>query len=157
VSFIKGDKRAMQTFLPYPSFYDIAHTLDDKRLGKQRVEGLQILNVITRSEYVGGWVNHPAVNMWRGYEDALKIYVNCMIVEWERRGFQNTMQYYDVHGVVGLPWWLDDARIHDSHKSNLLRKAPEYYKAFGWNVPENLPYFWPVEGRSHTKVSLPKT
>ena len=137
----------MQTFLPYASFYDTARTLDDKRLGKQRVEALQILNVITKPDYVGGWVNHPAVNMWRGYEDALKIYTNCMIIEWQRRGYQNTMQYYDVYGVIAFPWWLGDPRIHDSHKSNLLRKYPEYYSTLSWHVPDNLPYFWPVEGR----------
>ncbi|GAC1402455.1 MAG: MSMEG_6728 family protein [Ktedonobacteraceae bacterium] len=144
----------MQTFLPYASFYDTARVLDDKRLGKQRVEALQILNVIAKPiEYVGGWVNHPAVNMWRGYEDALKIYTNCMIVEWQRRGYQNTMQYYEVRGVITLPWWLGDTRIHASHKSNLLRKFPEYYRVLGWNVPDNLPYFWPVENRPNPKFS----
>ncbi len=147
----------MQTFLPYPSFYDTAHTLDDKRLGKQRVEALQILNVIGRGETAGGWVNHPAVNMWRGYEDALKIYTNCMIIEWERRGYHNTMQYYDVHGIIPFPWWLGDTRIHDSHKANLLRKFPEYYKAFDWHVPDDLPYYWPVEGRPVVKATKAKS
>ncbi len=141
----------MQTFFPYPSFYDTARTLDNQRLGKQRVEARQILNVIGRGESVGGWVNHPAVNMWRGYEGALKIYTNCMIVEWERRGFQNTMRYYDICGIISLPWWLNDSRIHDSHKSNLLRKYPEYYKTFDWHVPDDLPYFWPVESRLSVK------
>ncbi len=137
----------MQTFLPYASFYDTARVLDDKRLGKQRVEALQILNVVTKAEYVGGWINHPAVNMWRGYEDALKIYTNCMIIEWERRGYQNTMQHYAVHGVIALPWWLGDSRLHESHQSNLLRKFPEYYGTLGWRVPSDLPYFWPVENK----------
>ena len=36
----------MQTFLPYPDFKKSASCLDYKRLGKQRVEGLQILNAI---------------------------------------------------------------------------------------------------------------
>ena len=35
-------------------------------------------------------------------------------------------------------------RLHRSHQSNLLRKEPAYYRQFGWNVPEDLPYFWPV-------------
>lgn len=136
----------MQTFLPYPSFYDVAHTLDDKRLGKQRVEGLQIINVITTPNYVGGWMNHPAVNMWRGYEDALKMYTNCVIVEWIRRGYQNTMQLYEISSPIVLPWWLGDERVHSSHKSNLLRKYPEYYSQFDWEVSAELPYFWPVAG-----------
>jgi len=36
----------MQTFLPFPDFKKSASCLDYKRLGKQRVEGLQILNAI---------------------------------------------------------------------------------------------------------------
>ncbi|HYK85608.1 MAG TPA: MSMEG_6728 family protein, partial [Ktedonobacteraceae bacterium] len=135
----------MQTFLPYPSFEEVAGILDYRRLGKQRVEGLQIINIITTPDYVGGWMNHPAVKMWRGYENALKLYVNTMIVEWKRRNYQNTMQIYDLSNVeIVYPWWLGDPRLHDSHKSNLLRKEPAYYRQFGWDVPDDLPYFWPV-------------
>ena len=36
----------MQTFLPYESFEDTAKVLDYRRLGKQRVEGMQIINTI---------------------------------------------------------------------------------------------------------------
>lgn len=135
----------MQTFLPYADFHEVAAVLDNKRLGKQRVEGLQILNIITTPNYVGGWMNHPAVHMWRGYAYALQAYVNEMITEWKRRGFQNTMRYYEVrHEEIVMPWWMGDPRLHDSHKSNLLRKYPEFYRQYGWNVPEDLPYFWPV-------------
>ena len=135
----------MQTFLPYPSFTEVASVLDTKRLGKQRVEGSQILHIITMPDYVGGWMVHPAVKMWRGYQYALQLYVNTMITEWKRRGFRNTMQYYDLAGVeIIFPWWLGDLRLHDSHKSNLLRKAPEHYRQFGWAVTDDLPYFWPV-------------
>ena len=74
----------MQTFLPYPSFEETASILDYRRLGKQRVEGFQILNIITQPLYTG------------------------------------------------------------SYKSNLLRKFPAYYRQFHWNVPDDLPYVWPV-------------
>lgn len=36
----------MQTFLPYPDFEDSAHALDQLRLGKQRVENLQIMQAL---------------------------------------------------------------------------------------------------------------
>jgi hypothetical protein len=136
----------MQTFLPYASFEEVAQTLDNRRLGKQRVEGMQILNLLAKpSDYRGGWFNHPAVKMWRGYENALKEYVNSMITEWKRRGYQNTMPYYNLEGIqIAYPWWLGDPRLHRSHQSNLLRKEPAYYRRFGWDVPEDLPYFWPV-------------
>jgi hypothetical protein len=34
--------------------------------------------------------------------------------------------------------------LHDSHRSNLLRKDPQWYGQFGWTVPDDLPYVWPV-------------
>jgi hypothetical protein len=38
----------MQTFLPYPNFAQSAACLDNKRLGKQRVEVLKILNALAK-------------------------------------------------------------------------------------------------------------
>ena len=52
----------MQTFLPYKSFVKSAQCLDNKRLGKQRVEAMQILKSIYIEDY--GWKNHPATKMW---------------------------------------------------------------------------------------------
>jgi hypothetical protein len=40
----------MQTFLPYADFAECARVLDDKRLGKQRVECLQILKALQPPE-----------------------------------------------------------------------------------------------------------
>ena len=37
----------MQTFLPYSDFEQSLSCLDNKRLGKQRVESMQILNILT--------------------------------------------------------------------------------------------------------------
>ena len=51
----------MQTFLPYPDYYQSARCLDNKRLGKQRVEALQIHNIVSGKRTTGGWINHPAV------------------------------------------------------------------------------------------------
>ena len=66
----------MQTFLPFSSIRRSVSSLDNKRLGKQRVEVLQILKAL--SGETKGWVNHPATAMWRGYEDALVFYgVSC--------------------------------------------------------------------------------
>ncbi|HTK06974.1 MAG TPA: MSMEG_6728 family protein [Ktedonobacteraceae bacterium] len=138
----------MQTFLPCADFAESAHILDNRRLGKQRVEGQQILTIISTPNYIGAWMNHPAVHMWRGYDAALKRYVNEMIKEWQRRGFQNTMAYHDVKEYeIVYPWWIGDPRFHDSHKSNLLRKEPAYYQQFGWDVADDLPYYWPVSSK----------
>jgi len=98
----------MQTFLPYPDFIRSAQTLDWKRLGKQRVEGMQLLKAILGERkldgnFYNGWINHPATKMWSSYPDALKVYTNTMINEWILRGYKNNMQLYEVpkNKIVG--------------------------------------------------------
>lgn len=132
----------MQTFLPEPSFLTSAMCLDNKRLGKQRVEAMQILNALRNPNH--GWRHHPAVKMWRGYEHALAAYMNCCIHVWKSRGFRNTMKLADIPEEFAFPHWFGNKEFHDSHKSNLLRKAPEHYQQFNWNVPDDLPYVWPT-------------
>ena len=79
----------MQTFLPYNDFKKTAACLDNRRLGKQRVEAYQILRIISGKRTSGGWLRHPAVLMWKGFSDALAAYQNSMITEWIDRGFNN--------------------------------------------------------------------
>lgn len=62
----------MQTFLPYPDFTESAAVLDRDRLGKQRVEALEVLRGPTVPGC--GWRNHPAARMRIGYEEALVRY-----------------------------------------------------------------------------------
>lgn len=138
----------MQTFVPLGTdFTGTAKVLDRMRLGKQRVEGLQILNALTgRSK---GWVNHPAVKMWKGYEPALVQYVVAMCDEWVSRGYKDTCKDKvlaigeSFPSAVITPPWLDDPEVQLSHRSNLVRKLPEHYGEF-WNVPNDLPYKWVV-------------
>ena len=135
----------MQTFLPYSDFTLCARVLDNQRLGKQRVEAKQILNALKRrkAKVGGGWVNHPAVIMWEGYEDALKQYYNIVIVEWVSRGFDNNMELYLLPEEIIYPNWLGDNKLHASHRSNLLRKNPNHYGELGWGEDNSLPYYWP--------------
>ena len=132
----------MQTFLPYPNFTDSVKVLDNKRLGKQRVEAYQILLCL---EKPNRWKNHPAVKMWKGYEPALCEYMNACIDEWISRGFKNTMKHIHLTIVTfPMPHWMGNSEFHASHRSNLLRKYSIYYEKFGWTEPNNLPYIWPV-------------
>ena len=84
----------MQTFLPYPDFEQSAAVLDRARLGKQRVETMQLMNAMLRQylgESVSGWINHPAKRMWDGYAWALLQYQIAVISEWVRvRGYKDT-------------------------------------------------------------------
>jgi hypothetical protein len=149
----------MQTFLPVADFADSARLLDSPRLGKQRVETLQILRAIELPDY--GWANHPAVLMWRGRTPALVAYGLAMARIWRERGFGDTTETQigefapQVVGVPQaeladaglLPSWLGDEALHRSHRSNLIAKDPDFYRPrfaelFG-PEPDDLPYVWP--------------
>lgn len=103
----------MQTFLPYPDFVRSANCLDNRCLGTQRVEVLQLLNVLTfgtktlfnitgrryvrditgadlSEKYDSPWHNHPVVKMWRGYENELIVYGLSICYEWVSRGYKDT-------------------------------------------------------------------
>ena len=137
----------MQTFLPYQSFEQSAQCLDYKRLGKQRVEAMQIFNALTgvptkSGKSYTGWLNHPAVIMWKGCEEALLMYKNKMIEEWILRGYNNTMEIVGVSDDVTMPHWLGDNRVHSSHRSNLLRKDYKFYSQYNWEEPDSMEYYW---------------
>ncbi len=116
--------------------------LDRQRLGKQRLECQQILSAIRNG---GGWARHPAVKMWRGYEPALELYLDCCIREWVRRGYTNNMpERLPPLDTIVMPPWLGRGDFHASHRSALLGKLPEWYSHFGWAEQPGLPYVWPV-------------
>ena len=145
----------MQTFLPYASFTETATVLDYQRLGKQRVETLQILMALGGIE--SRWRHHPAVKMWTGCELTLARYGQTMCREWRVRGYSDNtenrilelVQDALVNGVwlPGKndedPWWLGKEGFHKSHRSNLIRKDPGYYGPIWPDVPDCLPYVWP--------------
>jgi len=132
----------MQTFIPYTDFDECARALDYRRLGKQRVECKQILNAIERGS--GGWANHPATRMWRGYEPALRQYMRAIILEWTARGYKNNMEIPNPEDYELPPWWGRE-EIHASHRSALLEKDFEfYYGKWSWEDEPKLAYVWPV-------------
>lgn len=134
----------MQTFLPYPDFLQSVKVLDYRRLGKQRVETFQVLNILLDRTPTKGWRNHPVTRMWTGYEEALKLYQNLTIEEWVKRGYKNTMQLEQLdYKRITLPPWFGQKEFHRSHRSNLLRKDFEYYSQF-FDEPADLEYYWPV-------------
>lgn len=150
-----GRCTSMQTFLPYASFTRSAAVLDRARLGKQRVEVVQIIKALTIPNYP--WFHHPAVLMWKGHEEALVRYGLTMSQEWVARGFEDTCAdlYAPLAGLTlvrtedqlaedgALPDWLGDVDFHRAHQSSLLRKEPEHYLTFFGDVPDDLPYVWP--------------
>ncbi|QIG42268.1 cytoplasmic protein [Nocardioides anomalus] len=149
----------MQTFLPYVDFRRSAEVLDRKRLGKQRVECLQVLRGLTVP--TDGWRHHPAVKMWRGYVEALGRYTLTVCEVWVEGGGADTVaatmsaelaeqavgvpRSQAALGAAGaLPPWLGDEAFHRSHRSALLRKDPDAYRPVFGPDPDDLPYVWPA-------------
>jgi len=103
--------------MPYSDFEKVAKCLDNKRLGKQRIEAWQIYNVLKllkrrgylldkklknilsyeedielATYYPIAWENHPIVKMWKGHEAVLCAYGMDMCYEWSIiRGFKDTL------------------------------------------------------------------
>lgn len=148
----------MQTFLISSSFWQTAECLDKKRLGKQRVEGLQILKAIRDPNY--GWQNHPAVNMWRECPVALFEYTYIICEYWrEVRGYKDSIQNTLIkefpllhqemyHKPTQRPTWFLNKEILDkvtsSHRAALLAKNHKHYNQFKWSDLPKIDYFWPV-------------
>jgi hypothetical protein len=143
----------MQTFLPYSNFHLCAEVLDRQRLGKQRVEALQILRALRQGPITQGratgWYNHPAVQMWKSYETGLMLYLREICAEWVRLGYKDTC--WEKAKLLGhrcenalLPDWLGNESFHLSHQSNLLRKNPTHYSQFFMSISNDLPYVWPA-------------
>jgi hypothetical protein len=159
----------VQTFLPYPDFERSARVLDAKRLGKQRVETIQVVRALTRPTY--GWANHPAVLMWKGYEEALGRYGLTCCEVWTEHGFGDTcavtisadLREFGIHTIrtqgelaagEALPPWLGQERVHLSHQSALVRKDPEHYRPLFPDVADDVPYAWPVRSQAVIEAEL---
>ncbi|WP_018254702.1 MSMEG_6728 family protein [Salinispora mooreana] len=154
----------MQTFLPYPDFLASAAALDQRRLGKQRVEAIQVLRGLIRPGY--GWRHHPAVKMWVGYEEALTRYGLDVCAVWcepgradtcaatlvtdlaAARGMRTVRTQAELAEVGELPPWLGRDDLHLSHRSSLLRKDPEHYRPQFGDIPIDLEYVWPRSDRA---------
>jgi hypothetical protein len=143
-------------FIIKPDLLETAKILDDKRLGKQRVEAKQLIDILEELDATGiitkkGWVKHPALKSWIGYTNHLKVYFNIIVREWIRRGFNNTMLLYQIdespYNVVpcffngrtayydnskfnqySFPFWVSFPPFYMSHQASLCRKNPKHYK-----------------------------
>lgn len=160
----------MQTFMPIATtnFDKIAKVLDNKRLNKQALEGWQIMMTLLELDPEGndrkpkGWVNHPAVKMWRGHEVLLYKYIIAMTNEWLERGFKTTIAQKATDTLVvasnkgklqgeSQPQWMTSPfkfeAIASSHRRALLAKDYNWYSQFAWvedegTMPTTYDYIW---------------
>lgn len=145
-------------FLPFPNIYLSIKCLDNKRLGKQRVECKQIIDLLEEYDRNNtlpnkGWSSHPAFLSWIGYTNQLKVYFNICVREWISRGFDNNMQLYNIDespfnivecyfdgvrvyydnskfNTYSFPYWVSYPPFYKSQQAALLRKDPKHYINF---------------------------
>jgi hypothetical protein len=147
----------VNTFIIDLCFKKSAMALDRTRLWKQVIEAKSILNTI--SGIKSGWANHPAVQMWRGYDECLKYYYNCHLEEWIKRGYKNnTQSFYEINkSKLVYPYWSKLDLFINSHRASLLRKNPSFYEG-KFKIPDifiNNGYFWPSKHKEE-EVLNPK-
>ena len=105
--------------------------LDDKRLGKQRVETYQIWKMVRGLPFDNtkrpanhaslqpmAWSRHPAVAQWMGYADALALYLLVSLRLWGGRLSPNTGRPYSNEGMQGN---VDRWRIEFTEKEPGVR------------------------------------
>jgi len=123
--------------------------LDKSRLGNQVWrEGLTLIR--------GGWPNHPASKMWKGYEYHFGLYLLSGVDVLQKRGkFYQSVKEKILNEMskfvdTGYPKWLGNELFHSSHRKALLFKNYEWYKQFNWKELPDIPdkngklnYFWP--------------
>jgi len=120
----------MQTFLPYPDFAQSMASLDDKRLGKQRVEAYQVLlqlgglkmaNYPDWEPRLGGWGSHPAVAMWAGHEIQLAEYIKASCDEWTSRS--RLVGANEATGALGeIVYFTDTVKANTEIALELIRQ-----------------------------------
>lgn len=152
-----------QSFLPHADFERSARALGTKRLGKQRVEVIQVVRALTWPGY--GWAYHPALLMWKGHEEALGRYGLTCCQVWTELGHGDTcaatipadlvssgvpliLTQRELALAGALPGWFGDPELHLSHQSSLLRKDPDWYGPRFPCVSPDLPYRWPVRSQN---------
>lgn len=123
-------------------------SLDMRRLGKQRVETLQILKSLSEPEY--GWKNHPAVRMWQNHELELLEYGLAICTEWISRGYKDTC-FEKISNMRPLfdecdkPAWLGVEELHQSHRGALYSKDPDFYCMWELDSEMAPEYWWPTD------------
>lgn len=138
----------MITFLPDPNFIKCARILDRQRLGKQRLEAKWVARIVLKE---AKYINHPLIRLWEDFPQAIIEYGICICEEWRRRGYiDNQLDWFlarvELEGLYKDPSWLNNKKIHSSHRTKLITKDPIYYAAFDWiEKPDpTVGYYWPL-------------
>lgn len=143
----------MQVFIVGTPF-ETAEALDVKRLRKQIIECNQILDALNGKSV---WSNHPCVLQYRGHEEWLMAYRDCLHYYYKAAYAKNT-----VYGcAVDFDEYVASARYcqlltppfhtqeyFDQMKRRLYSKNPEHYKQWAHLGTSDCNWYWsPTENK----------
>ena len=115
---------------------ETAKVLDSLRLRKQIIEADQILSAIMGN---GAWSNHPAVLQYRGYENWLKHYRNCLI--HYIRGHEVLADIESRYAELMRPEWHCDEYFNQMRR-RLYAKNPEHYAQWAHLGKSEENWYW---------------
>lgn len=112
---------------------ETAKALDNRRLNKQIIECQQILSALNGAK---AWSNHPCVLQYRGYEEWLNFYLDCLVYyqcalheeNWgEKDSFIIKSQICSRFAMDVMPSFHTQ-KYFSQMKRRLYTKDPEHYK-----------------------------
>jgi hypothetical protein len=74
---------------------------------------------------------------------------NEQAAQLDRLGVDTVRTQPELAAADALPPWLGDEAVHRSHQSALVRKGQEHYRPLFPDLPDDLPYVWPVRSDGH--------
>lgn len=137
-------KIVLMTYLPYPDItFSLVALRPEHRL-KQRKDALDIYNFLRLEKNL----DLKICKMWEGYHNCLARYFNIVNSLCDQdgapkmpdldRGYE---QQEGLYKLVFPPWW-GNPKLHQSHRSNLIKLDKDYERWFS-GTPKNLPLYWP--------------
>lgn len=142
----------MMTWMTRMSFFDTAADLEVDLLATSYYDSVGLFDFLVYQE--GDLAeNHPAVRMWQGYHVALGMYAAATASTLVVHGISVGLETMKMAGAVEemrreeeqpfvLPPWIKDTDVLRSHRSNIVRRWPEYADVWP-GTPERMPYLWP--------------
>lgn len=157
----------MMTWLTRMSFLDTAEDLETDLLVGQMRDAAELAEAILFQENEELTMAHPVVRIWAGYEIGLIGYLLSMNLELARRGIGSPVSVFKITGAIQQlrsagedttfvkPAWTEDTDVLRSHRSNMVRRWPQYASVWS-KTPELMPYIWPfvdADGSYHLMLS----
>lgn len=110
--------------------------LSDRYLPVQVLDAVKILNILENGKKPFSEHAKFIANNWRGYEGALRYYIDMGIEECYDRDIELGLNYYELEDEVVMPWWIWWDRLHRNHQTMLYRRDPFHYERYFDPDPE---------------------